>query len=399
MSIIIDENRMLEDSVFKFEEKLNSPTVRLIDSTPTFVTYYHINYDETTADDGFKDVAFLLGRRSPIKFNKIENFPLYGLEQVLLTIQDTDSGLDTNFESEATIPPNTIKPLQNDMFVIPYLKGAYIFMITEIMYDNIRHDNFYRIVYRLEYIDEEKYTQLNSQVYQTFTCILENIGTELKCIIDNDTNLKIKKIQEMYDDMASTYKSIFYSDRHNCFLGEYLVNLLLYDPYQTAFINKHNLFNRKNDMETLYLTTQFDDMRGRIKYEKSIYRFIERQDVNLVNRFGFDIYLGANNNETTFSRWKDEQIYIMDIPPVLSNNPIYILSENFVQEVKTNLPCESKHGELLKRFIRKEDLSIHDIPMELHRELLELDANLEVFFFTPIILYIIKKILEKEVKC
>ena len=264
MAILIDEKQMMNDSVFEFEKKLTSPSVRFIDSTPTFVTYYHLNIDETTTDDGFKDVSSILGYRSPIRFNKIENFPLYGIEQVLLSLQDADQGLDTTFESEATIAPNTIKPVEQDMFMIPYLHGSFIFMVTEIQYDNVRPDNFYKIGFRLEYLDELKYQQLEKQVYQSFNCILENIGTELKCIIDKDSDIKIKKIEEMYLNMEETYKSIFYSDKHNCFLGEYKANQYLYDPYQTAFINRHGLFNHKHNLETLILTNQFDDSRARI---------------------------------------------------------------------------------------------------------------------------------------
>lgn len=398
MAILIDEQGMVNDSVFEFENKLKSPSVRFIDSTPTFVTYYHINIDETTSDDGFKDVASIVGYRSPIRFNKIENFPLYGLDQIILSLQDTDQGLDTSYESEATILPNTIKPLQQDMFLIPYLNEAYIFMITEIMYDNIRPDNFYRIGFRLEYLDDRKLEQLEKQVFHTYNCILENIGTELKCIIDSDTDIKIKSIKSMYQDMCNTYKSIFYSDKHNCFLGEYKTNQLLYDPYQTSFINRHSLFNQKNDLSTLILTNQFDDNRARIKYEKSLYRFIERQDAKLINPFPFDIYPGVNNIETTFHRWRDDYVYIIDIPPVLSNDSISILSDNFINAVKYNTGTDSEHAELIKRWIRKDEISVYDIPLNLYEELLYLDANLEVFFFTPILLYIIKKVLEKEIR-
>ena len=71
MGIIIDEKQMIENNVFQFEEKLKSPLSRFLDTTPTFVNYYHLDSDETTTDEGFKDVASLIGHRSPIKYKKI----------------------------------------------------------------------------------------------------------------------------------------------------------------------------------------------------------------------------------------------------------------------------------------------------------------------------------------
>ena len=54
--MFINEQRMIEDNLFKYENRLKSPVSRFIEQTPTFVTYYHLNNDSTTVDDGFKDI-------------------------------------------------------------------------------------------------------------------------------------------------------------------------------------------------------------------------------------------------------------------------------------------------------------------------------------------------------
>ena len=88
----------------------------------------------------------------------------------------------------------------------------------------------------------------------------------------------------------------------------------------------------------------------------------------------------------------EKNIYILDIPSELSNNATPILSDEFVLAVKTNGFTNSAYAELIKKFVRGEKMSIYDIPLTLNEELLELDGNMEVFFFTPIIMYIIKEI-------
>lgn len=393
MAFFIDEKRMMEESVFIHEQKLKSPVSRFIEHSPTFVTYYHVNTEMTTTDGGFMDVNAVIGSKSPLRFNKIDSFPLYGIEQIILQLQETDQGLDTSYEGEAVIVPNSIKPLANDFFIIPYLKNPYIFRVTEIMYDNIMSDNYYKIGFKLEYIDDDKVDDIEKQVYEKYSCVVENIGTESSCILELESKKTLDDIEAMYDDMCNTYKSIFYNDRHNCFLGEIGCGQFLYDPLQTEFVNTHQLFNKKQNLQCLMLTDQFGDPKRRIKYERSIYRFIERRNPSLVKNFSYDIYAGINNRETSFYRWVDKSIYILDNPVDLSSNATPILSNDFIDAIRMNKETSSDHAELIKKFVRNEKLTIYDIPLTLHEELLNLDGNMEVFFCTPIIMYIIKHII------
>ena len=58
MAIFVNEKKMVENNIFQYEEKLKSPMARFLDTTPTFVTYYHINADETTTDAENVNTAF-----------------------------------------------------------------------------------------------------------------------------------------------------------------------------------------------------------------------------------------------------------------------------------------------------------------------------------------------------
>lgn len=398
MALIIDEKKMVQDNIFQYEEKLKSPMSRFLDTTPTFVTYYHINPDETTVDEGFKDISSIIGFRSPIKYKKIQNFPLYGIEQIIPQIQEMDQGLDTDFNSEAIVLPGTIKPLENDFFMIPYLHDVYLFRVTEITYDNVMPDNFYKLDYKLEYIDQEKVDALEKQANETYTCILDNIGTENKCIIETDTIEKIEKIEKMYDDIATTYLSLFYDDRHNCLLGDLGKGQRLYDPFQTEFVNKHNLFNKKNNLKTLLFTNQVDDNKKRIKYEKSVYRFMERRDYTKISNFKYVYFQGSTYHETSFYRWADTTVQILDLYPDDENISAEIFSDEFVTSVKTNGFTKSRYAELMQRFLRDNDMSINDIPTDLNEELLLYDNNLEIFFIVPLIMYIIQTVVNKEIQ-
>lgn len=396
MAYIINEQKMVEDTTFQFENRFKSPTARFIDTTPVFVTYYHVDMDNTTVDEGFLDVASVIGHRSPIRFNKIENFPLYGMDQIVLNIAEDDQGLDTTWDGDGIVLPKTIKPVPNDFFVIPTLKDYYIFRVTNIQYDTIMPDNYYKIEFKLEYIDSTKLEEIEKQVLEEHICVLENIGTETNCIIEKSSYQKIKEIEKMYAEIKDLYMAMFYNDRHNVFLCEIEDNKLLYDPLQTYFINIHKLFNNKNDLSTIILTDQYDDPKRKYKYAKSVYRFLETRDMKLLSMFKYTTRPGTSIRESSFRKWHDRNIEVLDTPMVIPDESNSIFSRDYMEAIKLNAPVESEYASLIQRYLRSEKLTIKDISMELDTELIYLNNSIEVFFFTPFIMYIIRDIIEKE---
>lgn len=389
MAFFVNEQKMVEENTFQYEDKIKSPTARLIDTNQTYCIYYHINIDETTTDEGFKDVASIIGHRSPIRFNRIEDFPIYGMDQIVLQLQDSDQGLDTSYESEAIILPGTIKPVQNDFFIIPTLKDSYIFRVTDIQYDNIMPDNFYKINFKLEYIDGVKLEELNKQIVSDNICVLENIGTENRCIIEKKEFVEIQEIEKMYREIVSFYKAMFYNDRHNVFLCPH-DGYYIYDPLQTEFINKHNLFNEKNNFQVIILTDQYDDPKRKLKYNKSLYKFIESKRLELLTRFPYIKRSGISVKESSFNRWHDTSVNMIDIPIGVVNECEYIFSEEFVDAIKYNSDIVGDYANLIQRYLREKELKLSDIPLTLDDELIYMNDCLEVFFFTPVIMYIIK---------
>lgn len=396
MALRISEQNLINKNIERrFEREQQSGLLRWQETTPIFVNYFHLDNERSTTDSGFMDVAELIGPRSPMRFQKIENLPLYNFDQIVLQLQDEEQGLDSNYESEAIIIPTTIKPVQNSYFTIPSLPAPYLFRVTSIQYDNVMPDNYSRISFVLDYLDEDKIEELERQVVKNNICIYENIGTDKKCIIEKGNFIKIHELEKMMEDMKEAYIAMFYSERYNVFLGnlEDGYNKTIYDPYQTKFINKHNIFNMENDYHTLLLTDQIDDPKIRLKYEKSVYRFIENPDIDRLNEFIFVYSSGITYAESAFYRWRDPHVQVVDIIEHLPNRTLNIFSKEFVDDVVNNRDMKTSYALLLKKYIRKETLTLEDIPENIADELLYLNNSLEVFFITPILMYIMKKII------
>lgn len=402
MSTIINEQKMIEESIFKYEEKLKSPIRRFIDKKFVPVKYFHVKANDTTVDPGFGDVAEILGKDSPVKFQKIDGFPLYGIDTLMLQINNEDQGLDTSFESEAIIMAGTLRPVPNDYFMINHLHDSYIFRVTAVEFDQVTDTNCYKINYILEYIDKELEEQLDKQTDGSFTCILENIGTDERCIIETDLHAKLEEIDRIYDDISSSYMTFYYNERYNCFLADFGNGRKLFDPFQLEFIMKNELFRKKNQIDSLFLTEQFEDNRRKIKYQKTIYRFFETRKMDKLDRFEYTVFPGINNQQTAFYRWIDKNVDILDIPRMAESPDIqryFILSEDYVNSIRMNAPVHTEVADLILRYARGEELTVDDIKPELSEEVMDLDdSNLEVFFLTPILMFVIRQIVSTSLR-
>jgi hypothetical protein len=191
---------------------------------------------------------------------------------------------------------------------------------------------------------------------------------------------------------------MFYNKRHNVFLAPYKTTGKLFDQYQTEFINKHGLFNEKNSIESLRLTKQINDPKEKYLYNKSVYKLFEMRDLNLLRQFKF-VTIGATTYpETSFYRWYERDIYSVYIVEPLPVDNECIFSPEFVESIRLNADVEGTHANLIKKFLRKEEIKVKDIPLTLADELIDMNDSLEVFFIIPLVMYVIRETLKEAVK-
>lgn len=398
MAIKINEERMIEEHALKYEERVHSPIRRFTDKTFTPTRYWHIKGNQSTVDGGWGDVHSLIGPNSPTRYTMIENLPLCGIETLQPQIDTGEIGMDTKVEGDAITMDGTIKPYPNDFFMITYLKEPWIFRVTSVEYDTISSDSTYKIQYVLEYIDSEKVEQLMRQTVGEYTTVLENVGTDEQCIIETGVYESLKKINAMYDQMLETYLTFYYNQRYNCLLGDFFGGKI-YDPLQEEFITKHKLFDRKGQVGSITLVQQFEDRERAIKYHKSIYRYIETKKKELLSNFKYGVFTGADNPQTAFARWMDAGVKVLEIYKDPQFMVYEILSDEMVDMIRYNAGMTSPHADLIRHYLRSEELLPEDIDLSLADAMMDLDtANLEVFFFTPIILYIIKGVVSDTMK-
>lgn len=288
MGFIIDDKNFINDNIFKFEKRLESQYSVFTEKNPTFVTYYHINNIDSITDTGLLNVDRILGKESPLKYQEVKDFPIYGIDQIKLDLNDEDEGLNSSYEGDAIILPNTVKPFPNDFFVISYLDYRYLFMITSVDYDTIKSNNYYKINFTLRSTDLSAIEDLSNQVIEKYNCIFKNIGTEENCLIQEDSYVKFVELGKLYTSFIDKYIAMFYNKRFNCFLFNG-PNEIIYDKFVSNFINQNKLLSEKENYKTIVLTNEDYGEQFPITYEMSIYNTIENRTISDLDYIRYEL--------------------------------------------------------------------------------------------------------------
>lgn len=307
MGFLFDERKFINDNATLQSSRIASQYSRFLDSSPTYVTYYNVSNIESTVDYGFKNVEKVLGDTSPLRFNKVNNLPIYGIESLSPSLEDGEEGLNVSMDSNAILLPNTVKPRPNDFFIIDYLGKDYIFMVTNISFDGLYDDGYYNISYTLKYINGEKLKDLERQTVDTFTCYVDNIGTEDKVLIRTQDVEILNQLNKITTEISRYYLILFYDKKYNSLLLNRPDGTRLYDRLLTHFVNKNKVFFNRSDYETIHLTVEDPHRLLHVEYHNSIYRAIEQADPDLVNQMFYGLGY-ANDLQSIFFHWRDGSI-------------------------------------------------------------------------------------------
>lgn len=398
MGYLTDPKSYINDNIFKFEQRLESQYTVFLDKNPTFVTYYHINNINSTTDNGFKNVDKIMGTDSPLKFQKIDDFPIYGLDQIVLNLNDDEEGLTTSFESEGIILPNTIKPLPNDIFTISYLGTEYIFMISQISYDTIKSNNFYSVSFYLRATDgADDIVKLQNQVIGTYKCIFNNIGTEDKCIIESDMCDKINAIETACQSMISRYRTLFYNSKFNSLVVAE-GNKLVYDKYITHFISKNRLLDEKNSYNTLQLSNEDDGTHFILQYEDSIFDAIEQRDITRVSYVKYS-KVHISYQQSVFHYYNAHNFIesIAFVPDSISECAIgSYIDDDLISNILSNNTVDTRSfiDDIIIKYFNNDSNTIHNINVS---DLLRyrIRHNNHDFRIIPILLFILRHTVNK----
>lgn len=399
--LVFDEATLMNGNIFKFEERLKSHVNKYIEGGAILTTYFHQDENASTVDRGLQDIEELFGKNSPLRFNQIRNCPLYAFSQANPENSDEQQIEDIAVEGECIILPSTIVPKPYDCFIVNHLKMKALFQVTNVQYDSMKVEGYYKIRYRLHSTNEETIQQLMRHVIGKYEMELNAIGTNLNPVIQEDEYAYRVKVLKMVDKMIESYKALFYNEKHNCFLyHDNQTGLDWFDLCGNEFIAKHGLLNSGNATDVIILHNKIRDIQLPLFYNNSVYNWLELgAPERLLQKFFFILNDAEGYNESSFVLWGDGDIQVMQ--PITVNqaginwqNHSIFDAEQLSAFINKDLQPVNEMEKLIWLFIHNgSTLRVQDISLYLADALLSSVKNIDTYLYTPIILYIIQVIL------
>lgn len=399
-SLIFDEKTLYDGNIFKFEERLKTHVNKYIENGAILTQYFSQDENSTTVDRGTKNIDELFGNKSPLRFNMIDDFPLYGFGQANPENNDEMQIEDFDIEGDCVILPSTIVPKPMDFFIIKHLKMLAIFEVKNVSYDSMKVDGFYKIQYRLHSTSDETIQKLKRQVINNYHTDLNMVGTDFNPIIREDDFILRGKIVQMINKMIQAYRALFYNSRHNCFLfNNPKTGEIWFDMCGNEFMTKFSIMNFHNSNSVIVLSKKVDESQAMLMYNNSVYNWIELgAPARMLQKFYFLLNSSDHYLYSSFNRWGDE---VMIMQPIsISEDDIklqkysFFDDDQFISFLNHTKEPSSEYEKLIWKFINKKDLSIHDVSLYTGDALLSSVNHIDIFLYTPIVIYIIRHILD-----
>lgn len=270
---------------------------KFLDKNPIFVTYYHINQALSRQDVGTGTIETELGERSPIKFNKVLQFPIYNIPELKPDVTYDETGYDIEMDcNDLIILPNTIKPRSGDYFIVsfPGIK-EFLFRVNNFRYNTIQSNDYYMIDADIKRIGNDLEDQyLTGQVIEEYLTVFDNIGTEDRCFVKTTDISYVNSMADLFYKLRDYYKNAFYIRDLNSFtyqtgrFSETGRPIYRYDGYLEAFINRSHIFYDENSEESLVLTPNdvFDD-RFNFVFDQSLYSAVLKNSIELLRPYSY----------------------------------------------------------------------------------------------------------------
>lgn len=393
-SVIDLQSDLLKNPFYLFNDKKGLP-----------VDYYNLNISRSTLDSSLKIEQMRYGEDSPLRFNLIHNFYLYGLDRMSMNLENGEFGIASDeITGDAIILPDTITPYVGDNFVINMVKQRYLFNITAVNMDTFDNGgNYWKIEYVISRLSDK---ELQNLVVDEFNFVSGNVGTNYTPVISKSKYDICKILDDAAVSIKKLFKGLYFNDKVQTYTFIYLYRICqnnissdyFFDPYMLEFIIKHKLLDNSGDKYEFvdHKTTLKADFN--IKYSRSIWKVLEtreKEELSSCKYISSASYI--DDPGTIFStRYEDYFELTYDDPnPVMEvfSKSINVLDSQVIGHILEDqlFDYDSRFGKynlLIKYFNFHDNIGTEDIiPLE---RIIETENNMENYFLLPMIIYIIE---------
>ena len=393
-----DRKMTIDALVDGTKERLNNPYYKFNNKPATIVTYYNMDVKQATVDEGLGVTYSNTGENSSLRFNKIDNMFLFGIEPMKLNLSESDFGIETEgAEGEAYILPNTIIPYPGDYFKINHTNHPYLFRVTGVDIDTLDDGaNAYSIKYELNRYNE---SDIESQIVDDYSFIIDNVGTEMNPVLRNNDYKLIEELDNILVSLKKYYEDLFFDSKVQTFIYFYQ-NRRVYDPYLIEFLIRNKLL--RGNERYIYVTHQTHLPKTfSMDYDRTVFRSIELKETDNLNNNNAISTLECDPNSLLTQRF-EEYYSITYNKGFFGGIPIEILPSAVVRKIREGskeyftISDPFAIYNILIQYLLDDEIQIKtviDIVQRIHY-----CENKELYYGIPITIYIIEYYIKNLLK-
>ena len=401
-----------------------------LESKPIFCTYFNADRSESTISKGLGAVYDKSGKNSPLRFNQINNVPLYGFREFNRETNKTEyKGVSVELSNESILVGGTgFEPNVSDFILIEISGAKLVFEVSLATPTTVLANPSFRIAYSFKFEankDPNMMEEIMSQVINEYDFIVDNVGTNKTAVLDVTTVKNINELTYIFQRINASYKETFYRENENVLSftevtvagnDTYPLIVNYYCPAMVEFqIRNRPIMYRFDNSGTLELLLTHETM-GYYEYDKTPYGAISyvidnklvdtpifnvddlkstgKYGSNLIREYPRQRYLTALNNMYR----DDESVVLLNF--MSDKHTIELIKEyrenidrKAYQEVhKVNIDDNSSIFAILEKIQNGDVLSCRNELTSIN-----IENTLEYFLYCPIILMVLKlKIIEMQ---
>ena len=417
--------QMISRSAETMKGLLDNPYYLYTDKKASECTYYNLNTTMTTLDEATRGNYSEISQHSPLRFNKINNFLIYGVTRIEPNLDIGEFGLESSdITGECIVLPKTIIPYPGDYFTLNQIDKPYLFRVTGVNPNTLDTGaTMYRVNYTLVSSDGLKI--IEPQVVKVFEFSLSTSG-------ENGSNLSTSLLEEgEYTDVIALqdyatvlkdyYIAMFYDPKVQSFTYNYgltdewremngephylhLANMQrvpcspfgfkVYDPFLIEFIIRNKILSGSSTY--LYIAQQmFLQRTFAMDYDKTIFASMEDKDISKhYGRSVGNLYYIDNSQKLSLLYTYHDTYFCMDYKNL--NAKFYYISvfddPDFTNKIKSCTFTTHELKNLIVKYFNDVDITVEDLEKLKHIDYMD---NKEFFYGIPFAIFCIEKQIQK----
>ena len=334
--------RVVDANLKSYIEQGTANYARLFGKSPTFVTYYATDPDASMADVNLGGAIQLIGPESPVKYQVIHDFPIYGVSEadVSSAYDELNGIVNASVRGEAMILPGTLEPSENDFFIIDYLQTKLLFRAINCNPDRIEGRSFFKVEYVLDPHDP---ADLMTQVGSSYTFELGTVGTGANPLIETDIAVLLREMEVIEEQLRISYWRAFY-DRSS---GTLLLRsgpggAPIHDRGVDTFVQRNSLLGGAGYMKSRTVQPHTYADRGvfeDVVYGQLVYRAAERGvwpgSANLINGIKLAYAMPTAPSSPFFAEFAIDGYY--EAMPSRDIVDVWVGSPTFLEEIDAKI--------------------------------------------------------------